>query len=102
MYAIVNTGGKQYKVQEGSVLNVEKINASQGDEVVLDKVLLISDNDQVKVGTPYLEAKVACEVLEQARGRKITIFKHKKRKDYRKKAGHRQFLTKLRVKSIEA
>ncbi len=103
MYAVVNTGGKQHKVKEGSILDVEKLDAPLGEEIVLDKVLMVSDeNGDVKTGNPTLDGKVVCEVLEQARDKKIKILKYKKRKDYRKRIGHRQYLTKLKVKSIQA
>jgi large subunit ribosomal protein L21 len=103
MYAIVDTGGKQYKVSPGAVLNVEKIEAEAGSEVVLDRILLAKNGqEEVKVGTPYLDqARVVCEVLKQDKGKKVLIFKHKKRKDYRKRAGHRQEFTQLQVKDIE-
>ncbi len=103
MYAIVDTGGKQYKVSPGAVFNVEKIEADIGSELVLDKVLLARDQDeQLKVGRPYLDGgKVLCEVLKQDKDKKVIIFKHKKRKDYRKRAGHRQAFTQLQVKQIE-
>ncbi len=100
MYVIVETGGKQYPVKEGDVITVEKIPAEVGEEVVLDKVLFAS-GENVQVGTPYLDAKVKCEVLEQARARKVIVFKFKKRKDYKKKQGHRQHYTKLKVTAIE-
>lgn len=103
MYAVVNTGGKQHKVKEGSIIDVEKLDASVGEEVALDRILMLSDeNGDVKTGTPTLDGKVVCEVLEQARDKKIKILKYKKRKDYRKRIGHRQYLTKLKVKSIQA
>ncbi|MFP4214089.1 MAG: 50S ribosomal protein L21 [Desulfohalobiaceae bacterium] len=103
MYAIVDTGGKQYKVSPGAVFNVEKIEAEAGSEVVLDKVLLARDGqEEIKVGTPYLDqCRVVCEVLKQDKDKKIMIFKHKQRKDYRKRAGHRQEFTQLQVKEIE-
>ena len=101
MYAIVNTGGKQYKVQQGQTLHVEKLPAEVGSEVVLDQVLFVSSDQGVQVGNPLVQAKVTCEVLDQARDRKVVIFKHKKRKDYRRKAGHRQPYTVLKVKAIE-
>ncbi|MFP4049712.1 MAG: 50S ribosomal protein L21 [Desulfovermiculus sp.] len=101
MYAIVNTGGKQYKVQEGQTLQVEKLPADVGSEVVLDQVLFVSSDQGVQVGNPLVQARVTCEVLDQARDRKVVIFKHKKRKDYRRKAGHRQPYTVLKVKDIE-
>lgn len=101
MYAIVNTGGKQYKVQEGQTLQVEKLPAEVGSEVVLDQVLFVNSDQGVQVGNPFVQAKVTCEVLDQARDKKLVIFKHKKRKDYRRKAGHRQPYTVLKVKAIE-
>ena len=101
MYAIVNTGGKQYKVQQGQTLHVEKLPAEVGSEVVLDQVLFVSSDQGVQVGKPFVQAKITCEVLDQARDRKVVIFKHKKRKDYRRKAGHKQAYTVLKVKAIE-
>ncbi len=101
MYAVVETGGKQYRVKEGDIINVEKIDAEIGNEVVLDKVLLVKKDDDLKVGTPYLNAKVVCEVLDQFKGEKIIVFKYKRRKGYRRKRGHRQLYTKLKVKNIE-
>lgn len=101
MYAIVENSGKQYKVEEGKTLQVEKLPAEVGDEVLLDKLLLVHGDDGLSVGTPYVEGKVTCEVLEHGRGKKVIVFKHKKRKDYRKKTGHRQWYTRLRVKGIE-
>ena len=103
MYAIVATGGKQYRVREGQVINVEKLGAEAGSDVVLEKVLLVGEGDEVKIGTPYVEdAAINCQVLEHKRDRKIIVFKHKRRKDYRKKAGHRQEYTRLKVTSIQA
>ncbi|MFW5791759.1 MAG: 50S ribosomal protein L21 [Desulfohalobiaceae bacterium] len=103
MYAIVATGGKQYRVREGQVINVEKLGAEAGSDVVLEKVLLVGEGEDVKIGTPYVEdAAINCQVLENKRDRKIIVFKHKRRKDYRKKAGHRQQYTRLKVTSIQA
>ncbi|MCF8104142.1 MAG: 50S ribosomal protein L21 [Desulfohalobiaceae bacterium] len=101
MYAIVENSGRQYRVQEGQILNVEKLEAEVGSEVLLDKVLLVHGQDGVNVGTPYVQSKVACEVVEHGREKKVAVFKHKKRKDYRRKAGHRQWYTRLKVKGIE-
>ena len=101
MYAIVENSGKQYKVEEGKTLRVEKLPVEVGDEISLDKLLLVHGEDGVTVGSPYLTGKVTCEVLEHGRGKKLIVFKHKKRKDYRKKAGHRQWYTTLKVKGIE-
>lgn len=101
MYAIIESGGKQYPVEQGSVINVEKLPYEVGAEVVLDKVLFVDKEGEKQVGTPYLQGRVTCEVLEQARGPKVHIFKHKRRNDYRKRQGHRQYFTKLRVSAIE-
>lgn len=103
MFAIVETGGKQYRVHEGLVIRVEKLEADPGKEVVLEKVLMVDKDGDMSVGAPYVDAaKVACEVMEHGRGRKIIVFKHKRRKDYRKKQGHRQDFTTIKVKSIQA
>ncbi|HMB31891.1 MAG TPA: 50S ribosomal protein L21 [Desulfohalobiaceae bacterium] len=102
MYAVVASGGKQYRINEGDVVDVEKLQAVPGEEVVIDSILLANDDSgQIQVGTPFLNGTVICEVLEQFRGQKQIIFKHKKRKGYRKKAGHRQNYTKIKIKSIE-
>jgi len=103
MYAVIKTGGKQYKVSEGDVLNFEKIEGNKGDAVSFDKVLLVSNDDDVKIGTPFVEgAKVVGEIISQIRGPKITVFKMKRRKGYSKKTGHRQDLTNLKIKEIVA
>ena len=99
MYAIFVTGGKQYRVQEGDSIYVEKLEAEVGTEVTFDQVLLAGD----KVGTPVVEgAKVIATVEKQGRGKKIVIFKMKPKKNYRKKQGHRQAYTKVVVKEIVA
>ncbi len=101
MYAVIKTGGKQYKVSEGDVLNFEKIEGDKGDTVSFDEVLLVSKDEDVKVGTPFVEgAKVVGEIISQIRGPKITVFKMKRRKGYSKKTGHRQDLTNLKIKEI--
>mgnify|MGYP006275877887 FL=1 len=102
MYAIIDTGGKQYKVTEGQVFNVEQLEGDVGADIVLEQVLLVKDDQGVKIGQPFLDARVTCEVLDHGKGDKVVVFKHKKRKDYRKKAGHRQRFTTVKVKSIEA
>lgn len=103
MYAILETGGKQYKVSQGDLVRVEKLPVSEGETLVLDKVLLVSGEAGVKVGNPYLEgAKVTLRVQEQGRAKKIIVFKYKPKKNYRKKQGHRQPFTQLLVQSIEA
>ncbi|OGQ04312.1 MAG: 50S ribosomal protein L21 [Deltaproteobacteria bacterium RIFCSPLOWO2_01_44_7] len=101
MYAVVQTGGKQYKVAEGDKLFVEKLDQKVGAKVVLDQVLLIGGNGSLKVGSPFLNnAKIEAEVLEQDRAKKIIVLKKKRRKGYRKKQGHRQAFTVLKVKKI--
>ena len=101
MYAVIETGGKQYKVEEGDVISVEKLKVAAGEKVTLDKVLLISDGTTVEVGTPYLEsAKVEATAVENGKGEKVIIFKYKSKKDYRKKQGHRQPYTMLKIESL--
>lgn len=103
MYAVIKTGGKQYKVSEGDVLNFEKIEGDKGDTVSFDEVLLVSKNEDVRIGTPFVEGvKVVGEIISQIRGPKITVFKMKRRKGYSKKTGHRQDLTNLKIKEIVA
>lgn len=101
MYAIVENSGRQYKVEQGKTIRVEKLSAEVGSEVALEKVLLVRGDDGVSVGSPYVDGRVTCEVLEHGRDKKVIVFKHKKRKDYRKKAGHRQWYTTLKVTGIE-
>ena len=97
MKAVIETGGKQYYVTEGTVLYVEKLDAEAGKEVELDKVLMVND----KVGTPYVDgAKVIGEVLKQGKNKKIIVFKYNPKKNYRKKQGHRQPYTKIEIKKI--
>lgn len=103
MYAVLSTGGKQYRVQEGDVIYVEKLNAEVDSTVELTEVLAVSNGDALKVGAPVVEgAKVVAKVLAQGKAKKITVFKYKPKKDYRKKAGHRQPYTKLVIEKIEA
>ena len=90
MYAVIETGGKQYRVQEGDVITIEKIKAEVGETVAFDKVLVLNDGKETKVGTPYLDAAVTGSVVEHGKGQKVIIFKYKAKKDYRKKQGHRQ------------
>jgi large subunit ribosomal protein L21 len=102
MYAIVGTGGKQYKVAAGDVVTVEKLAAEVGESVTLDQVYLVSDENGVKVGTPLVAgAKVVAKVEEHGRGEKVVVFKYKPKKNYHKKQGHRQPYTKLRIEAIE-
>lgn len=103
MYAIIETGGKQVKAEVGQSIFVEKLAGEAGDKVVLDKVVLVSDNG-TKIGAPYIEgAKVSCSIEKQGKEKKIIIFKYKAKKgSTRRKQGHRQPYTKLLVESIEA
>jgi len=102
MYAIVETGGKQYRVEEGAKIDVEKLDVEVGGELALDKVLLVGGGE-VKIGAPYVEgAKVVCAVAGHARGKKIIVFHKWRRNDSHKKTGHRQDYTTLEIKSIQA
>ena len=103
MYAVVETGGKQYKVTKNDIILVEKLQSPKaGGEVKLSNVLLAKDGNSIHVGNPYLKgAHVVCESLGQVKGDKVIAFKYKKRKSEKKKIGHRQALTKLKVKEIE-
>jgi large subunit ribosomal protein L21 len=102
MYAVIETGSKQYKVAKDDVILVELLNFKAGSPLKLDKVLLAKEGNSVHVGTPYLKgAHVTCEVLGEVRGDKLIAFKYKRRKSERKKIGHRQDLLKLKVKSID-
>ena len=103
MYAVIRTGGKQYKVAKDDVILVEKLDGEAGASIDLDDVLMIGDDDKTTVGTPTVEgASVAATVIEQGRGDKILVFKKKRRKDYRRTRGHRQDLTVLRITDINA
>lgn len=101
MHAVIRTGGKQYRVAEGDVVRVEKLDVEAGSVVELDEVLLISDGDNVEIGAPLLDGKVvAAEVQEQGRADKIDVIKFKRRKKYRRHYGHRQSYTQLKITSI--
>ena len=100
MYAIIETGGKQLKVEEGQTLYIEKLDAEAGETVTFDQVLFVGGDD-VKVGSPLVEgATVTAKVVEHGRGKKIVVYKFKKRKNYRRKQGHRQPFTKVTVEKI--
>ena len=102
MYAIIKTGGKQYVVEEGKVISIEKLDVEEGAEVTFDEVLLVS-RDDVKIGAPNVAgAKVTGKVLEQGKERKIRIFKYKAKSNYRRRQGHRQPFTKVKIEKIEA
>ncbi len=100
MYAVIETGGKQYRVQEGDVITVEKLNVEAGQVVTFDKVLVLGEGKDVKVGTPYLDAAVTATVIENGKAQKVIIFKYKAKKDYRKKQGHRQPYTMVKIESL--
>ncbi|GAB3802019.1 50S ribosomal protein L21 [Virgibacillus kimchii] len=102
MYAIIETGGKQVKVEEGQEIFVEKVNADSDETITFDKVLFVGGDD-VKVGAPYVEgATVTAKVEKQGRQKKITVFKYKPKKNYKRKQGHRQPFTKLVIDKIQA
>ena len=102
MYAIIQTGGKQYRVSEGDVLSVEKLPVAEGEEVVFDQVLTVVADGDVKIGKPVLEgAKVTAKVVEHGKGKKILVFKYKAKSNYRKRQGHRQPYTKVEISKIE-
>jgi large subunit ribosomal protein L21 len=102
MYAVIQTGGKQYRVMPGQDVQIEKLPGGAGDPVTFDQVLLTSDGENVRVGQPLVESsKVLGRILRQTKGKKVTIIKFKRRKDYRRKRGHRQPLTLVRIETIE-
>ncbi|MGD1990639.1 MAG: 50S ribosomal protein L21 [Chromatiales bacterium] len=101
MYAVVQTGGKQYRVTEGATLRVEKIKADEGASVELDKVLMVGEGESVKIGAPYVEGgKVTATVKSHGRGKKVNILKFKRRKHHMKRQGHRQWYTELEITGI--
>ena len=102
MYAVIETGSKQYKVAKDDIILIETLEVEEGKDLILRDVLLIKEGNSVHVGSPYLKgAVVTCEVLDEVRGDKLIAYKYKKRKSSKKKIGHRQDLLKLKVKSIE-
>lgn len=101
MYAVIETGGKQYRVQKGDSLFVEKLDAEAGDKIELDKVLLVSKEGELLTGKPYVDgAKVVANVVEQGKAKKVVVFKYKAKKNYRKRQGHRQPYTKIEIEEI--
>ncbi|OPX87929.1 MAG: 50S ribosomal protein L21 [Pelotomaculum sp. PtaB.Bin104] len=103
MYAIIETGGKQYRVQEGDTLYIEKLPAGPDETVEVNKVLAVVKDDGIKAGNPLVEgAKVLLKVVRHGRGKKIIVFKYKSKKNYRRKQGHRQAFTQVTVEKIEA
>lgn len=103
MYAVIVTGGKQYRVSQGDKVQVEKLDAAEGDSVELDKVLMIVDGDDIKIGTPAIEGgKVTAEVKTHGRSDKVNIIKFRRRKHHMKRQGHRQAYTELEITGISA
>lgn len=102
MYAVIETGGKQYKVEQGDVVFIEKLGVAEGETVTFDKVLIVG-GDEVKVGAPYVDgASVEASVLKNGKDKKIIVYKYKPKKGYHKKQGHRQPYTKVEIKAINA
>ncbi|KAB2952328.1 50S ribosomal protein L21 [Heliorestis acidaminivorans] len=103
MYAIIETGGKQYKVRQGDTLKIEKLEGNPGDIVTIDRVYAVGTEGDLKIGTPTVEgASVQLKVEDHGKGKKIVIFKYKPKKNYRRKQGHRQAYTQVRVEAIQA
>ena len=101
MYAVIESGGKQHRVTEGEVLKLEKIEASTGDKVDFDKVLMVGEGADVQIGTPYVKSgKVTAEVISHGRGDKVKIIKFSRRKHHRKQQGHRQWFTEVKITKI--
>ena len=103
MFAIIETGGKQYKVQEGDVIFVEKLAGEENSTVVFDKIIAVGDGSDIKVGTPYIEdAKVEANLIKSGKAAKVIVYKMKPKKNYRRKQGHRQPYTKVQITAIQA
>lgn len=102
MNAVIKTGGKQYRVAEGDTLRVEKLTGEAGATVEIGEVLAVGEGDSIKIGTPIVEgATVTAEIVEHGRGKKVIVFKKKRRKGYKKKQGHRQDFTAIKIKEIK-
>ncbi len=102
MYAVIRTGGKQYKIQEEQVLRIEKLDGSEGSEIEFGDILMYSDGETVTLGNPVIEnASVKAHIIEQGRGKKQIVFKYKRRKGYRRMKGHRQHYTEVKIDSIQ-
>jgi large subunit ribosomal protein L21 len=101
MFAVIKTGGKQYLVQPGDKIKIEKLNLEPGKEVVFNDVLLVDKNKKLEIGKPNVKAKVKAQILEQGKGDKVIVFKYKPKKRYKKKTGHRQLYTMVEIKSID-
>ena len=103
MYAVISTGGKQYKLAQGDVCRVEKLDAEEGASVEIDKVLMIADGDNINIGTPFVDGgKVTATVKSHGRANKVEIMKFRRRKHHQKKTGHRQYYTEIEVTGISA
>ncbi len=102
MYAIIATGGKQYKVEPGQILRLEKLDGEVGQAIDLKPVLMVGGEGEPKIGRPFLEGAVSAVVVEQGKARKVLVFKKKRRKGYRVKRGHRQLFTAVRIQAIQA
>lgn len=100
-YAVIETGGKQYRVGEGQIIDIERLEGEAGQKITLDRVLALSDGNQLQIGAPALDgAAISAEIIEQFRGDKVVSFKKKRRKGYKKKIGHRQHLTRIKVLAL--
>ncbi len=103
MYAVIQTGGKQYRVSQGDVVKLERLQGDTGTTISFDQVLLIGTDDDTKIGTPVVSgATVSGTILEQGRDRKVIVFKFRRRKNYKRKNGHRQYFTRVRIDEIAA
>ena len=103
MYAVIQTGGKQYRVKEGATLKIEKLELSEGDSIEFDKVLMLGEGSDVKIGLPFVDGgKVSAKVLAQGRHKKVKIIKFKRRKHHMKQMGHRQYYTEVQITGISA
>jgi large subunit ribosomal protein L21 len=102
-YAVIRTGGKQYRVSEGQIVKIEKLMGAVGDKVVLGDVLFVGGSEDVKIGAPLIaDAKVTGEIVDQGKAKKVFVFKKKRRKSYSRQRGHRQYQTSLKITAIEA
>lgn len=103
MYAVIETGGKQYKVQEGDIVFVERLSGEENSQVVFDKIIAIGDGSDIKVGAPYVDgATVEANLVKNGKDKKIIVYKMKPKKNYRRKQGHRQPYTKVQITAIKA
>ena len=103
MYAVIQTGGKQYRVEEGTTLKIEKLELGSSDTVEFDKVLMVQSDSETKIGQPYIESgKVTAKVVSQGRHKKVKIIKFKRRKHHMKQMGHRQYFTEIQITGISA